>query len=266
MLTSLLAYAAMGAVAGVLAGLFGIGGGLVLVPMLAATFPHFGLPGHQIMHLALATSMASIIFTSTSSFLAHNRRGAVDWSVFRRLTPGILAGSFLGSMVASFLPTGFLKGFFSLFLYFVSYRMFRGGKPAGARQLPGTAGMLGSGGIIGVISSWVGIGGGTLTVPFLLWCNVQAHTAVGTAAAIGLPIALAATTGYVAGGLHVGDLPAWSLGFVYLPALLGIVCISVLTAPYGVRLAHSLPVDRLKKAFSVLLFIVATRMGLSLFF
>lgn len=265
MFTSLFIYACMGVLAGILAGLFGIGGGLVLVPMLVAAFPHFGLPSHQIMHLALATSMSSIIFTSISSCMAHNRRGAVKWQVFWRLAPGILAGSFFGSMVASFLPTTFLKGFFALFLYFVSYRMFRGGKPTGSRQLPGTPGMIASGGIIGAVSSWVGIGGGTLTVPFLLWCNVEAHAAVGTAAAVGLPIALAATSGYVAGGLHVGGLPAWSLGFVYLPALVGIVCTSMLMAPVGARLAHSLPVSRLKKAFAVLLFVVATRMAWSIF-
>jgi hypothetical protein len=265
MLPILLAYAAVGAAAGVLAGLFGIGGGLVIVPMLVIIFPLLHLPAHLVMHLALATSMASIIFTSISSFLAHNRRGAVDWSVFWRLTPGILAGSFAGSLVASFLPTAFLKGFFALFLYYVAYRMLLGGKPAASRQLPATPGMFAAGGGIGAVSSWVGIGGGTLTVPFLLWCNVGAHTAVGTAAAIGLPIALAATAGYVAGGLRAADLPAWSVGFVYLPALAGIVATSVSTAPLGVRLAHALPVDKLKRGFAILLVIVASRMAWSLF-
>lgn len=266
MLSILLAYAAVGAVAGVLAGLFGIGGGLVIVPMLIFAFTRQGIPQDIIMHLALATSMGSIMFTAVSSFLAHHRRGAVRWDIVRRITAGILLGTLLGSTVAARLPTGVLKGFFALFLYYVCYTLLLGKKPKPSRQLPGNAGMFGMGNLIGVVSSWVGIGGGTLSVPFMLWCNVAPHTAVGTSAAIGFPIAVAGTVGYIVNGLGAADLPAWSLGFVYLPALAGIVATSVFTAPIGVRLAHALPVDRLKKAFAVLLLIVATRMAYSAFF
>ncbi|MEW5773271.1 MAG: sulfite exporter TauE/SafE family protein [Thermodesulfobacteriota bacterium] len=265
MLSILLAYAAVGGVAGILAGLFGIGGGLVIVPMLVFAFTRQGVPQDIMMQAALATSMASIMFTAVSSFLAHHRRGAVRWDIVRRIAAGILLGAFLGSAVASRLPTAFLKGFFVLFLYYVAYSLLLGRKPKPSRQLPGNAGMFGMGNLIGVVSSWVGIGGGTLSVPFMLWCNVPPHTAVGTSAAIGFPIAVAGTVGYVVNGLHAAGLPDWSLGFVYLPALAGIVAASVLTAPLGVRLAHALPVDRLKKAFAVLLLVVATRMAWGLF-
>ena len=265
MLTILLAYAAVGAVAGVLAGLFGIGGGLVIVPMLIFAFTRQGIAPELMMHLALATSMASIMFTAISSFLAHHRRGAVRWDIVRRVTAGILLGTLLGSTVASRMPTAALKAFFVVFLYYVSYTLLFGKKPKPSRQLPGNAGMFGMGNLIGVVSSWVGIGGGTLSVPFMLWCNVAPHTAVGTSAAIGFPIAVAGTVGYILNGLAAQGLPAWSVGFVYLPALAGIVAASVLTAPLGVRLAHALPVDKLKRGFALLLVVVATRMAWSLF-
>lgn len=265
MLSILLAYAAVGVAAGVLAGLFGIGGGLVIVPMLIFTFTRQGISPDIMMHLALGTSMASIMFTAVSSFLAHHRRGAVRWDIVRRITAGILLGTLAGSTVAALLPTAVLKGFFALFLYYVCYTLLLGRKPKPSRQLPGAPGMFGMGGLIGVVSSWVGIGGGSLSVPFMLWCNVAPHTAVGTSAAIGFPIAVAGTVGYVANGLAAANLPDWSAGFVYLPALAGIVAASVLTAPLGVRLAHALPVDRLKKAFALLLLLVATRMAWTIF-
>jgi uncharacterized membrane protein YfcA len=266
MLTILLAYAAVGVLAGVLAGLFGIGGGLVIVPLLIFAFTRQAVPQDIMMHLALGTSMASIMFTAISSFLAHHRRGAVRWDIVRRITAGILLGTLLGATVAARLPTVALKGFFALFLYYVCYTLLLGKKPKPSRQLPGNAGMFGMGNLIGVVSSWVGIGGGTLSVPFMLWCNVPPHTAVGTSAAIGFPIAVAGTVGYVVNGLAAPGLPDWSAGFVYLPALAGIVAASVLTAPLGVRLAHALPVDKLKRAFAILLLLVATRMAWSVFF
>jgi len=264
MLAILAIYAMIGGVAGILAGLFGIGGGLVIVPMLVFAFSRQGMPQASIMQMALATSMASILFTAVSSFLAHHRRGAVRWDIVRRISLGIVLGTLAGATVASRLPTVFLKGFFAVFLVYVSATMLRNKKPAPSRQLPGTWGMFGMGGVIGLISSWVGIGGGTLSVPFMLWCNVAAHTAVGTSAAIGFPIALAGTAGYVLGGLSASGMPAWSAGYIYLPALVGIAAASVLTAPIGVRLAHSLPVDRLKRAFALLLVVVAIRMAWSL--
>jgi uncharacterized protein len=254
----------VGAVAGVLAGLLGIGGGLVIVPMLVYCFAREQIPNELIMHLSLGTSMASIMFTSVSSFWAHHRRGAVIWTVVRRIALGILVGTFLGSCLAAQLSTGLLKGFFVAFLYYVAVQLLLDRKPKPSRDFPGRLGMFGVGNAIGVVSSLVGIGGGTLSVPFMIWCNVPVHHAIGTSAAIGFPIAIAGTLGYIVNGLSVAGLPKLSLGYAYLPALAGIVCASVLTAPLGVRLAHSLPVPRLKRVFAVLLMIVATRMLIGL--
>lgn len=257
-------YLVVGAVAGVLAGLLGIGGGLVIVPMLVFCMELQQLPQELIMHLALGTSMASIMFTSVSSFMAHHRRGAVEWTVVRRIVFGILTGTFLGSCVAARMSTGALKIFFVVFLYYVCYQMLAGKKPKPSRQLPGMAGMFGVGNVIGVVSSLVGIGGGTLSVPFMIWHNIPIHRAIGTSAAIGFPIAVAGTVGYIFNGWSVETLPPLSLGYVSLSALVSIAVMSVLTAPLGVRLAHSLPVDKLKKVFAVILFVVGTRMLLSL--
>ena len=263
MLTTLLIYSLVGGVAGILAGLLGIGGGLVIVPMLVYVFGLLAIPQELSMHLALATSMASIMFTSISSFMAHHRRGAVHWQVVRRIAVGIVTGTFLGSCVASTLSTGFLKIFFVVFLYFVAVQLLLNKKPKGSRELPGMVGMFTVGNLIGAVSSFVGIGGGTLSVPFMLWCNIRVHNAIGTSAAIGLPIALAGTAGYVYGGWNAHGLPPYSLGFVYLPALFGIAAASVLTAPRGVRLAPSRPVDKLKRVFAILLLVVATKMLIS---
>lgn len=259
-----LLYLATGAFAGVLAGLLGVGGGLVIVPLLTFVFTSQHLPPSHILHFALGTSLASIIFTSISSFRAHHRRGAVNWSVVKGISIGILTGTFFGSWVAAQLSTGFLKGFFVVFLYYVAAQMLLDIRPAPSRSLPGSGGMFGAGNVIGGVSSLVGIGGGSLSVPFLVWCNLPMHNAVGTSAAIGFPIAVAGAAGYIVNGLGNSALPEWSLGFVYLPALVGIAAASVLTAPLGARLAHSLPVARLKKAFAILLLIMGTRMLLSL--
>ena len=260
-----LLYLAVGAVAGVLAGLLGIGGGLVIVPMLTFVFTSQGLAPDYILHMALGTSLASILFTSLSSMRSHHRRGGVLWPVVLKITPGIMIGTFAGSWLASLLSTNFLKGFFGCFLLYVATQMLMGIKPKPTRDIPGTPGMFAAGNIIGVFSSLVGIGGGTLSVPFLSWCNVQIHKAIGTSAAIGFPIAIAGTLGYVTSGLGIEGLPGWSLGFVNLTALLGIVAASVLTAPVGVKLAHSLPIDKLKRIFAILLYLVGTRMLISVF-
>ena len=264
MVTTILTYCAVGGIAGILAGLLGIGGGLVIVPMLVYVFALNNIPSELTMHLALATSMASIMFTSVSSFMAHHKRGAVRWDVVKKIVFGILTGTFLGSCFASAMSTNFLKVFFVIFLYFVSVQLFLNKKPKGGRDLPGKAGMFGVGNVIGVISSLVGIGGGTLSVPFMLWCNIKVHHAIGTSAAIGLPIAVAGTVGYIINGWNVSTLPQYSVGYVYLPGLVGIAAVSVFTAPLGVKLAHSLPVDRLKRIFSFLLFGVATKMLLGI--
>lgn len=259
-----LLYVTTGIFAGFLAGLLGVGGGLVIVPVLAFIFAAQGFPAAQIMHLALGTSLASIMFTSISSLRAHHAHGAVKWRVVRGITPGIVAGTLGGTVVAAQLSTTFLKVFFVVFLYYVATQMILNIKPKPSRELPGTVGMFGAGSVIGAVSSLVGIGGGTLSVPFMTWCNVRLHQAIGTSAAIGFPIAAAGAAGYMANGWALVTLPAYSMGFVYLPALAGLVVSSVLTAPFGARLAHRLPVARLKKFFALLLYALGTRMLLSL--
>jgi uncharacterized membrane protein YfcA len=264
MITVALAYLGIGVAAGLLAGLLGVGGGLIIVPLLLATFTRQGLPAERLMHLALGTSLASIVFTSVSSFFAHHRRGAVDWGIVRRITPGILAGTFGGSWVASRLSTRPLTWIFTLFLYSVSFQMFLDRKPRPTREVPGAAGTGAAGALIGVVSSLVGIGGGSLSVPFMTWCNVPVHRAIGTSAAIGFPIAVAGAAGYVLNGLGAPGLPPHTLGYVHLYALGGIVAASMSTAPLGARLAHSLPVPRLKRAFAALLLVMGTRLLIGL--
>ena len=260
-----LLYLGIGALVGLLAGLLGIGGGIVIVPLLSASFAVLGLSSENLHHLALGTSLATIMFTSIASFRAHHAKGGVAWPVVQRIAPGIIIGTLAGSWVAAQLPTRQLKAFFVVFLYYVAGQLFLNITPKAHRELPGWLGCSGMGLMIGGISSLVGIGGGTMSVPFLLWCNVEMYVAIGTSAAIGFPIALAGTVGYLLNGLGVGGLPSYSVGFIYLPALAGIALASSLTARYGVRLAHRLPVPVLKRSFAVFIVLVATKMLAGLF-
>ena len=260
MLVSLVAYVLCGAVAGVLAGLLGVGGGIVLVPLMVAIFPTVGVPAQYVQQMALGTSLASIMITSISSARAHNARGAVHWDIFKAITPGILVGTFFGGLIATHMPTMFLKIFFICFILFVSAQMLSNYRPPASRDLPGKMGTAGVGGVIGLVSSFVGIGGGTLSVPFMTFCNVPLHHAVGTSAAIGFPIAVAGTLGCIVGGWGRPDLPAMSLGFVNLWARLGIATASFMTAPLGAKLSHALPAAKLKKGFACFLILVALKM------
>jgi uncharacterized membrane protein YfcA len=259
-LVSWLLYAGVGAVAGVLAGLLGVGGGLIIVPALTFVFTAQHLPGEHIMHMALGTSLATIIFTSISSVRAHHSRGAVHWDIVLRITLGIILGTLAGTWVAAQLSTGFLKGFFAAFLFYVAAQLLLDIKPKASRQMPGFTGTSGMGGVIGVVSALVGIGGGSLSVPFMLWCNVPAREAIGTSAAIGFPIAIAGAVGYVVNGLAAPGLPPHSWGYIYLPALVGVALVSVLTAPLGAKLAHTLPVPTVKKIFALLLLAMGAKM------
>jgi uncharacterized membrane protein YfcA len=264
-MVEILAYLGLGVTVGFLAGLLGVGGGLIIVPVLAFIYAGHQFPEAYVLHLALGTSLATIAFTSVSSFRAHHAHGAVNWRIWRQVTPGIITGTLLGSVLAAHLSTHFLKTFFVIFLYYVGTQMILDIKPKASRDLPALPGMFGAGTLIGAVSSLVGIGGGALSVPFMTWCNVKMHQAIGTSAAIGFPIALAGTVGYIANGLVVDGLPRYSLGFVYLPALAAIAVASVSTAPLGAKLAHRLPVNKLKKIFAILLYTLATRMAWSLF-
>jgi len=254
------AYGGLGLAVGFVAGLLGVGGGLIIVPVLIMLLHTHGQAVGMEPQLALGTSLATILFTSLSSVRAHHRRGAVEWSLVRRIAPGIVLGTLAGAALAARMPATVLKIFFVIFLFYAAIQMWLDFKPAPHRGLPGRAGTSLAGGVIGVVSSWVGIGGGTLSVPFMLWHNVPLHRAIATSAAIGFPIAFAGAVGYVLGGWTVSGLPAGSLGFVYLPALAGIVLGSVLTAPLGARTAHRLPVRPLKRVFALLLFTLALRM------
>ena len=261
----MLAYAGLGALAGLFAGLLGVGGGGVMVPMLAMMFASQGFPAAHIMHLALGTSLATIVFTSLSSVRAHHQRGAVRWPIVRRITPGILFGTFLGAQVVSFASTRALALFFVVFMAYVATQMIINAKPKPHRALPGAMGMFAAGAGIGGLSALVAIGGGSLSVPFMSWCNVKMHDAIGTSAAIGFPIALAGTLGYMVSGYDASGLPAGNLGFIYLPALAVLVLFSMSTAPLGARLAHSLPVATLKRIFAGVLIVLSLKMLHSLF-
>ncbi|MBI1824695.1 MAG: sulfite exporter TauE/SafE family protein, partial [Nitrospirae bacterium] len=223
MLGSILVYLIPGALSGFLAGLFGIGGGIIVVPSLLFIFSINHIPESHILHLALGTSMGSILFTSVSSFRAHHLRGSVNWSVFRSIVPGVLFGTGTGTIIAGYLNTSLLKLFFFLFLVYTATQILFHSSTRTFWKLPGKAGMFLAGVVIGGISSLVGIGGGTLSVPLMLRSNVKIHEAIGTSAAIGFPIAVSGTLGYILNGFWVKDLPPYSCGYLYVPALIGIV-------------------------------------------
>ena len=253
--------ALLGLGTGFLAGLLGIGGGMVLVPFLTHILGKQGVEPGLAVKMAIATAMATIVFTSLSSVRAHHQRGAVRWDLVQRLAPGIVLGSLAASLgVFALLKGSFLAVFFALFVGFSAWQMLRNKKPAPSRQMPGTAGQLAAGGTIGFLSGMVGAGGGFISVPFMVWCNVPIHQAVATSAALGFPIALANASGYVLGGMGLAGLPPASLGYVWLPALGVIATCSVLTAPLGARSAHQWPVDRLRRVFAVLLVALASYM------
>ncbi len=247
----------LGAITGFLAGLLGIGGGMVLVPFLTLIFTMMQFPEEHLVHMSIATSLTTILFTSVSSVRAHHQRGAVLWQVVKTLAPGIIVGSLIGAQVASRVPTRWIALVFAVFVGFSATQMLLDRKPKPSRQLPKPAGMFGTGGLIGLISSFVGAGGGFISVPFLVWCNVAMHNAVATSAALGFPIAAAGTIGYIISGWNVTGLPAGAIGFIYLPALALVAVASVLTAPLGARTAHALNVKPLKRIFAGMLYLLA---------
>lgn len=249
-----------GVVAGTVAGLFGVGGGLVVVPLLAFIFDARGIAPDAVMHLAIGTSLATIVVTSISSARAHHRRGAIVWQALRRMTPGVVIGALIGATIADTLRSETLRLGFAIFIFMVSAQMAWNRTPAPHRQLPGRIGLAAAGAAIGTISSLVGIGGGTMTVPFLAWCNIALPRAVGTSAAVGLPIAISGTAGFVIAGWNEPGLPAASLGYVYLPAFLAITVTSVVFAVVGARMAHRLPPLILRRGFAAFLALVGLRM------
>ena len=247
----------LGSATGFLAGLLGIGGGMLMVPFITFILGAKGFPQDYIVKMAVATSLATICFTSLSSVRAHHRRGAVLWPIVRLLTPGILLGSLIGAQVAVALPGKTLTILFAFFVAFSATQMFLDRKPKPSRTLPGRLGTLGMGGLIGMVSSLVGAGGAFISVPFMTWCNVKIHDAVGTSAALGFPIALAGTLGYIWAGQGLPQMPPGSMGYLYLPGLFVISLASMCTAPLGARTAHRMDIRPLKKVFAAVLYLLA---------
>lgn len=253
---------ALGLVAGYLAGLLGIGGGMLMVPFLTMILSRQGVAPGLAVKMAIATSMATIMFTAISSVRAHHKRGAVRWDLVRGLAPGILIGGLVaGAGVFALLKGQALALVFALFVGFSGFQMLRNKKPEPSRQVPGTPGLVAAGSGIGLLSGLVGAGGGFVSVPFMTWCNVPMHNAVATSAALGFPIAVANTLGYVIGGWSLPQALPGAFGYLYLPALGLIALASVTMAPLGARTAHALNVAQLKRAFAVLLFMLAGYMA-----
>jgi hypothetical protein len=252
----------MGGLAGVMAGLLGIGGGALIVPVLVFVFEAQRVNPDIIMQVALGTSMATIVFTALSSVLAHHRRGAVNWSIFRQITPGIVVGSFAGAAIVHVLASRTLRIMFVVFMFLLAIQMARGtmATTAHRRRFPGAPVTSGVGVVIGVLSAFFGIGGGSMSVPFMTWNGIPARQAIATSAAIGFPIALSAATGYIIAGWNAPGLPPWSLGYVALPAFAGIVVASTAAAPFGARLAHRLSETTLRRIFALFVAILGTRM------
>lgn len=251
-----LLYLVLGACAGVLAGLFGVGGGLIIVPVLVFSFTAHGFPVEVLTQMAVGTSLATIVFTSVNSILEHHRRGAVLWPVFLWMTVGIVVGSALGALTASAIKGAVLQKIIGVFAVLISIQMTLGLQPKAGGNLPGKGGLGAAGGFIGWASAIFGIGGGSLTVPFLSWRGVSMQQAVATSSACGLPIAIAGAISFILVGWHRPELPQWSLGFVYLPALVGIAVTSMFFARIGARLAHRLPAKVLKRLFALLMFCI----------
>lgn len=258
-LTEFAVYIATGVFVGFASGLLGIGGGLLIVPVLTTAFLYF-LDTTDIVHLAIGTSIATIVITSFSSVKAHHKHGAVRWDIFKLLTAGVLLGAFLGGWSSQFVNSNILAKIFGIFELLIALYMLSQFKPNPSRQLPGMVGNSFAGLSIGSFSSLVGIGGGTLTTPYLLWNNISMHQAIATSAAVSLPVAISGTIGFLIAGLDAQNLPQYSTGYIYWPAFLGIVLASYFTAPIGARLAHKLAVKNLKMVFAIFLIILAVKM------
>jgi uncharacterized protein len=250
----------LGAFSGFLAGLLGVGGGLIIVPILAYILENQGVANNHLIQTAIGTTFGVMMFTSLSSLRAHNKTGAIVWPVVFRFTPGLLIGTTLGSKIAHLLPGKELGIVFCTFIVFSGIQMLLDKKPKPSRELPNSFGLITIASIIGVMSSLVGAGGGFIAVPFMVWCNIQIKNAVATSAAMGFPLAVFAMLGYLFNGPTNSNSLGQSVGYIYLPAVFWLACTSVLTAPVGAALAHQLPVKTLKKAFAYMLFGLAALM------
>ena len=233
---------------------------MTIIPVLLLVFAREHFPPEYLVHMAVATSMATIAFTSISSMRAHHRRGAVLWNVVWGLAPGIVLGSLIGPLIVSRMSSALLSAIFGVFASTAAAQMLLDLRPKVARSLPGPLGLFGVGSGIGVVSSMVGAGGAFISVPFMTACSVRIHNAVATSAALGFPIAAAGTVGFIFAGLQQSGLPPYTLGYVYVPGVAAIVASSMFVAPLGARLAHRWPVPKLRRAFAGLLLFIAAYM------
>jgi uncharacterized membrane protein YfcA len=261
LLSDILMLMLCGSISGFLAGLLGIGGGMILVPFMILVFNHLEFSQEVIVHMAIATGMCTILFTTSSAIWAHHKHGSIDWKLVAALSPGMIFGGLIGgSELFEALKTSWLSLFFAVFIVYTSIQMLLNKKPKAGRDLPGALGLFSFGGFAGALASLVGAGGAFITVPFMLWCNVKPHTAMATSSGLGLPVAAAATLGYMYGSWGNPNLPSGSMGFVYLPAVACIVVVRIFTAPFGAKLARKLDVAQLKRVFGVMLLLLAAFM------
>lgn len=252
-MADIIAYLALGTLVGTLAGLLGIGGGLVIVAVLAHLFSAQGIGNGLSMHMAIGTSQATIVMTSMAAVWAHHRRGGVLWPIMVAMAPGIVLGALLGAVIAEALSGQILKGLFGSFSLLMAWWMGADIHPAAVHSLPRRWVLALAGAVIGTVSALFGIGGGSFTVPYLVWHRIPMRNAAGTASACGFPLAVSGTCGFVWMGWDKLGLPAWSSGYVYWPAAVSIVATSVLFAPLGAKLAHRLASITLKKVFAICL-------------
>jgi len=263
-LTPIIVYAALGVFVGFFAGLLGIGGGSMIVPVLGLIFVAFDFPPDQVLHLSLGTSLAAMIVSTASSAREHHRHAAVRWDIVKGLAPGIAVAGLAAGAIARAAPLAFMKAFFLCFMLYVAYQIIFGLKPKPGHAMPGPFGTAAVGLGIGTLSALAGVGGAMISVPFMMYCNVPLHTAIGTSAAVSLVVSIAGAVGFVAAGFSEPGLPPWSVGYVYIPALIGISVTSIFLAPVGARAAHRMPVGVLKKVFALLLLLLAAKLAYSL--
>lgn len=254
-----LEFALIGIVAGYLAGFLGIGGGFVVVPALTWLFLRDSATAPWAIHMAVATSLATMLVTSLSSIMAHHRRDAIHWSVVRSLAAGLITGAVLGAVIADALHGDALVRVFGTFALLAGVQLVLGRQPEGEKPLPGQPAASLVGLLFGTISSLIGIGGGALTGPWQMWHGIKAQSAVATSAACGYPIAVAGTLSFVLLGSD-GNLPGQALGYVHLPAFAGIALTSALAAPLGAATVHRLPPKLVRRIFGVFLLLVGLRM------
>lgn len=255
-----LSYLLLGSLAGLTAGVFGVGGGIIIVPALIFTFAFLGFPADIATHIAVGTSLSTIMFTSLGSIFGHHKKKAINWSLAINLSAGMLLGGLLGAFFAHFLPGEILQKVFATYAFLVAIQMWFSWSPKANWQLPERFGSGVLGVAIGTISGIFGIAGGSLVVPVLTAYKVKIKEAIATSAVTGFPIAVSGTIGYVLMGWGQTDLPENSMGYVYLPALIGIIATSTIFAKLGASLAHRLDPKKVTKAFSILLLIIAIKL------